>query len=103
MVDFTFQQVRQRGQTDVWVRPHVKGVAVRKCCGAHLVEKDERAYHPALRRGESAADAEAVAQIFYRRNDNKVYTFGIGGSDGHGAAPCRRGVSMHLIYNFSLW
>ena len=50
----------------------------------HLVEEDERADHPPMRRGQRAAYRKTIAQIAHRRQDDGLDAVDVGEALGHG-------------------
>ena len=55
MHDLAFEQVGDRREADVRMRPHVDAAARRKHGRAHVIEKHERPDHAALGRGQARA------------------------------------------------
>ena len=70
MIHLAGEQVGHRRQRDVRVRPDVDPVPGRHLAWPDVVEKNERADHPASPRGERAAHAEP-AQIARARFDDQ--------------------------------
>src|ERR1700730_16537442 len=73
--DFTVEQIGDRGEADMRVRPHVETPACWQHYGTHLVKEHERPHRPALRRRQRSAHFEAVPEISGARHD---HTFELG-------------------------
>ena len=71
MKNFAVEQIRNRGKTNVRVRPNIDAVAGRKGGGSHVIEENERTYHSPYRRRQHAAHAE-TAQLFVSRLDDML-------------------------------
>jgi hypothetical protein len=52
VIDLALKEIGHGREADVRVRAHVHTFAGAKNCGAHMVEKRERADHAALSRGQ---------------------------------------------------
>ena len=63
MHDLALEQICHRRQADMGMGADIEPLAGAQDRGAELIEEDEGADHPALGRGQHAADLEAVAQI----------------------------------------
>jgi hypothetical protein len=74
--DFSVEQIDDRGEADMRVRPHIETPALAQYHRAHLVKEHERPDHPPLRRWQRAAHFETVAKISGARHD-RVFEHGI--------------------------
>ncbi len=71
MQDLAFEQVRDRRETDVRMRPYRYPVTGREDRRPHVVEKHERADHAPLGRRQHAPDVE-LAQAAHARLDREL-------------------------------
>ena len=69
MLDRAFEQIGDRGEVDVRVRPDVHALAGRKPRRAELVDEDERADHRPLARRQGPVDLELAEVVGDRRDD----------------------------------
>jgi hypothetical protein len=62
MHNFAIEQVRDRRQSNVWMRTNVdfSGNAGFECDRTHVIEEDERADHAALCKWQNTSDFEAA-------------------------------------------
>ena len=67
--DFSIEQIGDRGEADMRVRPHVETPACGQGYGTHLIKEHERPHHSALRRWQRSAHFETVAKISGARHD----------------------------------
>ena len=67
--DFTLEQVGERRQADVRVRPHVLRLSGAEHHRSDLVEEDERPNHAPQRRGQGAPHLEATDVAHVGQND----------------------------------
>src|SRR5215469_8721512 len=60
--DFAVEEIRERRKADVRMRPHVHGAwnSTREIDGTHMIEENERTYHPASRVGQHTAHFESA-------------------------------------------
>jgi hypothetical protein len=63
MHHLAFQQIGQRRQADVRVRTHILALAAAEHRRSKMIEEDEGANHPPLRRRQRAANLEAVTKV----------------------------------------
>jgi hypothetical protein len=68
--DFSVEQIGDRGEADMQVRPHVETPALAQYHRAHLVEEHERPHYSALRRWQRSVHFETVAKISGARHDH---------------------------------
>src|SRR3546814_18192516 len=62
MHDFAIEQIGDRRQADMRMRPHIHAVwnAAGEIDGPHMVEGNERPHHPPFREGQDAPSFEAA-------------------------------------------
>ncbi len=72
MHDAPGEQVSDRGESDMRVRPHVHALSGNELHRAEVVEEDERADHLALAVGQRAAHLEA-AKVAGTRHDHEFH------------------------------
>src|ERR1700722_18892030 len=72
MYDLAVEQIRDGGKSNMRVRAHVQAGAGLEVRRTHLVKENERAYRPALGRGQCPSYLKAIAQIAQRRNNDAV-------------------------------
>src|SRR6185369_613623 len=67
--DGAVEQIRDGGEPDVWMRPHVEPVPGAKLRRPEMVEEDEWTHHARLRRRQRAAHLN-VAEVHRPRNNH---------------------------------
>ena len=72
MKDAAFEQIGDGRQPDVGMRSHLHPAARRYIHWTEMVEKDERADHPALDARKDPANGEAAAQVVRPSLDQKL-------------------------------
>jgi hypothetical protein len=72
MQDLALEQIGDRGQPDMRMRPHIERAAGREFDRSHLVEEDERADATSLRGRQHPSHDDAVAQGTLRGNDSRL-------------------------------
>src|SRR5436853_2839908 len=97
MNDLAIIEIRERGEADMRMRPHVQPVAALELGGAKMIEEYERADGPARRLRQRAADGESLAEIDAVRHDDDIERVAgvtiardwvLGGKKAHGAPLC---------------
>ena len=80
--DLAVEQVADRGEPDMRVRPHVQPLAAAEFGRAEMVEKDEGADHARAHRRQGTAHGEAVAEVRSTGDDHigeRVAGIGVAG------------------------
>ena len=76
--DLAFEQVSDRRNTDVRMRPNLDALTGWKLCRTHVIEKDERAHHLLLRSRQHPANRELPQVFFLGFDDQLNRSFGFG-------------------------
>lgn len=76
MQDLALEEIGDRGEADVRVRPHIEALPGRERSRPHLVEEDEGPDAALLHVGERAAHREPVSQVARAGNDQRFEHIG---------------------------